>query len=299
VLLAEDSVAALKPTRDAALQARAIAQARFETGDAAITDVSDAQARADLTAAQIVAAQTDLDLKLSALHDLTGNPDTALRGVAASSAVQSLPTGDFADWQQHAMTANPLIEMRRLGVEIAHQQTTRYRRDGGVSVDAFASYIGDRMNGAGYGGNSSMRSNSSVIGVMVTIPLYTGGSRGARHDESIALLNKADLDQDAARVRVERDLRRAFLGLRSAQAQVVALTQALRSAELQLDANRTGFEAGDRPSIDVLNAQQALYGTRRDLAAARYQVVLSRLRLAAAAGELDERELEQINGLLR
>ena len=65
-----------------------------------------------------------------------------------------------------------------------------------------------------------------------------------------------------------------------------------------MESNRTGFDAGDRPSIDVLNAEQALFATRRDLAAARYQIVLNRLRLAAAAGELDEQQLAQINALL-
>lgn len=299
VLLAEDAVSALESIRDAAMEAGKIAQTRFETGDASITDAKDAQARADVTSAQLLAARTELDLRRAELHDLTGNPDTALRHLGASAALDSVTAGDINQWQDRAMAANPLIEMRRVGVDIAREETRRYTPGGGTTVDAFASYIGDRMNGNGYGGNSSMRSNSAVIGVMVTIPLYTGGLRSAKEDESIALLSKAGLDQDAARVVVARDVRRAFLGLRSAQTQVTALTQALRSAELQLDANRTGFELGDRPAIDVLNAQEAMFGMRRDLAAARYQVALNRLRLAAAAGELDEQRIAQINGLLR
>lgn len=302
VLAAEDDVAALKSTREAALEASRIAQGRFEAGDAAITDVNDAKARADLAEAQMLAAQTALDLKRAELRDLTGNADTALRRpgstAAVKSALESLQAGDFADWQSRAMTGNPLIELRRLGVDNAQAETSRYRPGAGTTVDAFASYIGDRMNGAGYGGNSSMRSNSAVVGIMVTIPLYTGGLRSAKAEESAALLNRAGLDEDAARVAVAREVRQAFLGLQSSKVQVTALTQALHSAELQLDANRTGFEAGDRPSIDVLNAGQALFATRRDLAAARYQIALNRLRLAAAAGELDEEQLAQINALL-
>jgi outer membrane protein len=209
-----------------------------------------------------------------------------------------MSSGELGDWQSRAMTGNPLIELRKLGIDSARAETSRYRPGAGTTVDAFASYIGDRVNGAGYGGNSSMRSNSAVVGIMVTIPLYTGGLRSAKAQESAALLTRAGLDEDAARVATAREVRQAFLGMRSAQAQVIALSQALRSAELQLDANRTGFQAGERPSIDVLNAEQALAGTRRDLAAARYQVLLDRLRLAAAAGELDEAQLETINALL-
>ncbi len=299
VLAAEDDVAALKSTREAALEASRIAQGRFEAGEAAITDVNDARARADLARAQKLAAETALDLRRAELRDLTGNADTALRRPGNAAAVESIPAGDLADWQSRAMTGNPLIELRRLGVDSAKAETSRYRPGAGTTVDAFASYIGDRMNGAGYGGNSSMRSNSAVVGIMVTIPLYTGGLRSAKAEESAALLNRAGLDEDAARVAVAREVRQAFLGLQSSKVQVTARTQALRSAELQLDANRTGFEAGDRPSIDVLNAGQALFATRRDLAAARYQVALNRLRLSAAAGELDEEQLARINALLR
>ncbi|PMS18586.1 porin [Trinickia dabaoshanensis] len=298
VLAAQDDVAALQSTHDAALQARDIAQGRFDTGDASITDVSDAQSGADLAQAQWLAAQTTLDLKRAELQDLTGPSEAAIRPLPASARVESLATGSFADWQSHAMLDNPLIALRRLGVDSARAETSRYRPGAGTTVDAFASYIGDRANGAGYGGNSSMRSNSAVVGITVTIPLYTGGLRHAKAQESAALLKRADLDEDAARVSVAREVRQAFLGMQSAQIQVRALTQALGSAQLQLDANRTGFETGERPSIDVLNAQRVLFSTQRDLAAARYQVLFNRLRLAAAAGELDEDEIARINALL-
>jgi len=298
VLAAQDDVAALQSTHDAALQARDIAQGRFDTGDASITDVSDAQSRADLAQAELLAAQTALDLKRAELEDLTGQSDAAVRPLPAAAAVESLPAGNFADWQSRAMQDNPLIALRRLGVDSARAETSRYRPGAGTTVDAFASYMGDRINGAGYGGNSSMRSNSAVVGIMVTIPLYTGGLRHAKAQESAALLKRADLDEDAARVSVAREVRQAFLGMQSAQIQVRALTQALHSAELQLDANRTGFETGERPSIDVLNAERVLFTTRRDLAAARYQVLFNRLRLAATAGELDEDQIAQINALL-
>lgn len=298
VLGADDDLAALRSVRTAALEARDIAQGRFDSGDASITDVNDAQARADLADAQMLAAQTALELKRAELRDLTGATDTPLRRLDRSDEVTVMGAGAFADWQARAMKDNPLIEVRRLGVDSARAQTSRYRPGAGTTVDAFASYIGDRANGAGYGGNSSMRSNSAVVGIMITIPLYTGGLRSAKSEESAALLNRAGLDEEAARVAVSREVRQAFLGMQSAQAQVTALAQALRSAELQLDSNRTGFETGERPSIDVLNAEQILFATRRDLAAARYQVVLNRLRLAAAAGELDEPQLAQINALL-
>ena len=54
-----------------------------------------------------------------------------------------------------------------------------------------------------------------------------------------------------------------------------------------------------RTSIDVLNAQQQLYGTRRDLAKARYATIMSLLRLRAATGQLDQLALAEVNQWLK
>jgi len=53
-----------------------------------------------------------------------------------------------------------------------------------------------------------------------------------------------------------------------------------------------------RINIDVLNAQQQVFSTRRDLAVARYNTISNTLRLKAAAGSLREEDLEEINRAL-
>jgi outer membrane protein len=59
-----------------------------------------------------------------------------------------------------------------------------------------------------------------------------------------------------------------------------------------------GQEVGVRTEVDVLNAQQQFFSARRDLAQAYYTYLMSRLRLKAEAGELDEDVLKEINALL-
>jgi len=55
---------------------------------------------------------------------------------------------------------------------------------------------------------------------------------------------------------------------------------------------------GVRINIDVLNAQQQLFSTRRDLAVARYNTITNHLRLKSAAGSLREEDLEEVNRVL-
>jgi len=52
-------------------------------------------------------------------------------------------------------------------------------------------------------------------------------------------------------------------------------------------------------NLDVLNAQSQLFQTQRDLAGARYQVLMSGLRLRQAAGQLSAADVAALNQLLR
>jgi outer membrane protein len=55
---------------------------------------------------------------------------------------------------------------------------------------------------------------------------------------------------------------------------------------------------GVRINIDVLNAQSQLFQTKRDLAVARYNVLLGHLKLRQANGSLKPEDVTPINGLL-
>ncbi|MND00083.1 Outer membrane protein TolC precursor [compost metagenome] len=70
------------------------------------------------------------------------------------------------------------------------------------------------------------------------------------------------------------------------------------SSQSALDSNKLGYEVGVRINIDVLNAQQQLFTTRRDLALARYNLIVNHLRLKAAVGSLREEDLEEVNRAL-
>ena len=60
-----------------------------------------------------------------------------------------------------------------------------------------------------------------------------------------------------------------------------------------------GYDVGVRINIDVLNAQSQVYQTERDLATARYQVLLGQLKLRQAAGVLTDDDLRMIDALTR
>jgi outer membrane protein len=81
-------------------------------------------------------------------------------------------------------------------------------------------------------------------------------------------------------------------------AQVKALKAAQISSQSALESNKLGYEVGVRINIDVLNAENQVYVTRRDHARAVLDTLLAQLRLKAATGALGEDDVAAINALL-
>jgi outer membrane protein len=86
-----------------------------------------------------------------------------------------------------------------------------------------------------------------------------------------------------------------FNNVISGLAQVHAYEDALASSQSALDANRLGYSVGVNNNIDVLNAQSQFFQTQRDLAKARYDTLLFRLKLLQAAGTLSSQDLSVIS----
>ena len=81
--------------------------------------------------------------------------------------------------------------------------------------------------------------------------------------------------------------------------EVKALEASEVSSQLALDANKLGYQVGVRINIDVLNSQSQLFQTKRDLAQARYNVLLGGLKLRQANGSLKAEDLQAVNALLQ
>ena len=149
------------------------------------------------------------------------------------------------------------------------------------------------------GSEAPGRPIDNSIGVVLSIPLYSGGGVSSLVTEKVQLEQKARQDYQASRRQAVQSARRYYSGVTSGLARIRALEAGERSSRQAVEANRIGYEVGVRINQDVLDAQQQLYATQRDLAQARYGALLDGLRLKAVSGILAESDLDAVNRLLR
>jgi outer membrane protein len=298
VLLAQFNVELAETQKVAVSEQLAQAKRNFEVGVATITDTNEAQARYDAIVAQEITARNDLENRRAALRAIIGRPPGELRRLGPGFDPQ-LPSPSAADvWVDRALAENIQVRVAQYNVDIATLEVERQRAGHLPTVDLVGSF-----NAQGGTGSTSISSGfdtrSGVVGIAVTVPIYQGGFVDSKVREAIALQDNARQNLEAARRNALFSAQTGYAGVVSAVASVRAFEQAVVSAQTAYESNRTGQEVGVRTNLDVLNTQQALFQTRRDLAQAYFNYLVGLLRLKSAVGSLTDEDLEDINRRLR
>ncbi len=302
VLAAQDNLSTTRANQTAITEQLASAKRNFEVGTATITDTREAQARFDLTSAQEIAAQNDLSTKRAALDTLVGRSGIAPRPLAVPVAIPPLTRPSVDDWLSGADADSPNIRKARLAYDIAQLETEKARAGHLPTLDlvgSVSSNHNDGVSGVGTGTGTlpGLYKNAS-IGLQLNLPVFSGFAVQNRVKETLDLAEKSRNDLDGARRGVALGTRQAFLGVQSGIALVKALEAAESSSQLALEATQLGYKVGVRVTLDVLNAQTQLFTTQRDLAKARYDLVLGSLKLRQAAGQLKPEDVTAVNQLL-
>ncbi|HEV7619364.1 MAG TPA: TolC family outer membrane protein [Burkholderiaceae bacterium] len=298
VLSAQDVLASVQAQKTAITEQLASAKRNFEVGTATITDTHEAQARFDLAVAQEFAALNDLEIKRTALEQIIGKPAGELASLRPGLALAEPQPAQIDKWVKSAESRNFGVLGQQFALEFAQREISKSRAGHLPTVDLVASRSHNNQNGSTFTTTTGSLSDSSSIGVLWNIPLFAGFAVTSRVRETIALEEKARADLENARRTAIQTARQAYLGVNSGLSQVKALEAAEVSSQSALESNRLGYQVGVRINIDVLNAQQQLFSTRRDLAKARYDTLVNGLRLKSAAGVLKEEDVVEVNALL-
>ena len=297
VQAAQDTLALVGAQKAAISEQLAQAKRNFEVGTATITDTHEAQARYDLTVAQEIVAQNDLDSKRRSLQLITGKDYAQLKPLRPDVKAEPPTPADMQSWVDLAEKHAYPVLAQEAAAEVAQLEAKRQNAGHYPTLDLVGSYGMTRDTGSLLT-QTGRDVTTGQIGLQIALPIYQGGGISSREREAAANYLKTREDLQNARRSAALTTRQTYLAVVNGIAQVSALEQALISSQSALDSNRLGYEVGVRINIDVLNAQQQLFSTRRDLALARYNLLVNQMKLRAAVGGLREEDMERVNRAL-
>ena len=296
VLYAQENLKAVLANKQSISQQLEQAKKNFEVGTATITDSQEAQARFDLASAQEIAALNDLEVKRYTLRVIVGKDSGELNRLKSQAQLKPPLPASMDLWVDAAQKDSFLVQAQQAASEVAAKEVERTRAGHYPTLDAVANY-GKNNSALSFLGNDSLETNSRNVGLQLNIPIFQGGYVNSKTREAVANRIAADAALETAKRSAVLNTQQSFLGVVNGLAQVRALDAALISSTSALESNKLGYEVGVRINIDVLNAEQQVYVTKRDLSKARFDTLLAQLKLKAAVGSLGEADLEQINPL--
>jgi outer membrane protein len=276
------------------------AKANFEAGNSTIVDTNEAQARFDLTVSRLIIAGNTLEVNKRKLQKITGRYPGVISRLHKNHDANLfvLKYTNMEDWLAVAEQNSLTIRVQRSVLEIAEHEVERAKAGHYPTLDLVALYSDQK----GVGGSITGRGidlTSKEIGLQLNVPIFSGFAVQSRVRE--ALQNQERVLQDLNNTHRETELKvsQEYLNTTNGMALVKAQTEAVRSSQSQVESTKLGQEVGIRTEVDVLNAQGLHSIARRDLGRGYYNLLISRLRLEAEAGELDEEDLVQINEVLQ
>lgn len=254
----------------------------YQLGTATLPDVNDAKARYDQVNAQRITSLNALNVARDALQKLVGRPVSTLARLRKKFEPIPLSAATAAEWSRLAESDNLQVRIAQEQYTINEQQVQLARDVRYPKVSLVGQYQRDYQGDSRFGGTTD--TNTSSISLDLSVPLFTSGATSAKIQEAAANKNAAYQEVLTAKQAAAESAESSFMTLESGLQQIQALEQALDSARISLASTRRGRQLGLRTTVDVLNAEQQLYSTARDLAAARYTYLLTYLQLETAVG---------------
>jgi protease secretion system outer membrane protein len=253
--------------------------------------VLETQAKFDLSLALVLEARDNVDNARNALAAVVGQDIAVLDPLVDDFRVKPTQPGAFEEWRQMALLGNPEIVAQRYAVEVASEDVNKSRAGHYPRLDLVASAS---KNNSDTINTFNQYANIRSIGVQLNIPLYAGGSVAAATSQAVSNYEKARAELDAKTSQILLELRKQYNITLSSAARVDAAATSIQSASLLVDATQKSVKGGQRTNLDVLNAQQQLFDTKRELAQSRYSYLLGVLRLRSAAGKLGVGDLREL-----
>ena len=257
----------LKQTRD-----------RFNVGEVTRTDVAQSEAQLAAGKTQQLTAESNLTTTRANFRRIIGNEPENL---APGSPVDRFLPGTLPSAVDLGLIENPNVTAAMFGIDVNYLQV-KINEGALLPVVTVQGSVQQSYEQT----QTIFRSfGASIIG-QVSIPVYQGGAEYALIRQSKETLAQQRLNLETTRDQTRASVVQAWGQLLAGKAQVASAQSQVTASEIALNGVREEAKAGQRTTLDVLNAQQALVNARVALVTAQHDRVVASYAVLNAVGRL-------------
>ena len=251
---------------------------RFNVGEVTRTDVAQSEAQLAAGRTQQLTAESNLTTTRANFRRIVGSEPVAL---APGSPVDRYLPSALASAVELALTENPNVTAAMFGIDVSYLQVKV--AEGAlfptVTLQASATQTYESTM-------TIQRSFTGAATAQVSIPIYQGGAEDSLIRQSKETWAQQRLVLEQTRDQTRANVVQAWGQLEAGKAQVQSAQAQVAASEIALNGVREEAKAGQRTTLDVLNAQQALVNARVALVTAQHDRVVASYSVLNSVGRL-------------
>jgi outer membrane protein len=269
---------------------------RFEVGLLPITDVHEIQAIFDDATVNSLEANGALDIAFEQLQVLSGKNHRQLAGLKDDFIAEAPNPITSESWVNFALANNFELKASQLTHQATNDTAKAAKAQHLPKITVSADYSKRDTEAAVTQQNSNPEEKS--LNLNIIMPIFSGGLTSSQARQSSYKAQAAEQNYIATKRNTMQSARSNHQLAVTNAARVKARKQAITSAESALKATQAGYEVGTRNIVDVLIAQRTLFQAKRNFSNARYDYILSMMRLKQVAGQLSPEDVFELNNWL-
>lgn len=270
-----------------------LSERQYQKGELTITDVLQAKSGLLLNQAKVIEAKDEVENMKRKLEGLVGQPVNlhSLAKLHQRFEVIQNDSKNFEQWEQLALNNNIELIAMKNQIDVAYQEYKKNLAGHFPVVNLVAAGVNQVSNTPT---SVNQGSKQTYVGVQVNVPIFSGGETQSRSNQAYASYQKALADYDVAKERILTELRKQYDLTRSGQHKIHALMDAEASVTRLVDSMRKSVRGGERIKLDIFVADKSLRSTKKDLAQAKYQYLISYLKLQQMGGIFEYADFQKI-----
>ena len=274
-----------------------LTEKRLEVGMSHPAEVYESSARVDFNQSEIIIAENEVINQKEGLRIITGVAIDDLIPLQDDFEMVPPEPTDQDKWIEQALQNNLSVKALESALEVATAEYKLQKSGRYPTIDFVARFNNRDSGGSLFGGGSEVETTDMML--QGNWKVFQGGIIRAKIKEAFYLQQRAEDDLELKRANVRRDTRNAYLGVVSSISKARALKSSMEAQAYTVKSKRKGFETGVVPNIQVLDAERDFFFVQRDYLKARYQYLLSLLRLKLQVGSLSPDDLKMVNEMLK
>lgn len=293
-LNAQDQLEFQEAERNAFREQANVNKRLHQKGQASITDVLEAESAYQQSEAKLIEAQDALEYARRQLIDVTKATDVDVKKLSRLTdrfRILKLSPVTFDDWVHKALEANQELATMNSQVEVARQE---YRKNQAGHYPTASLVVGATSQSSNTVVSIAQTTNQNYVGVQINVPIFNGGEVVGRSRQAFSSYEKSAADRDVTKDKVLTELRKQYDLVQSSARKIEALTKAVESSQMLTKSTKAGIKNGEKINLDALLADRTLYSSQRDLSLAKYNYLISYLKLHQVGGTVTVEDYNKI-----